>query len=62
VAVGHDTVERVVTPLGTVPADHVDPPLFDTRIEAKLPPSSPTATHVVDPAAHDTARTFGIGV
>jgi hypothetical protein len=36
--------------------------LFDTRIEAKLPPSSPTATQVVDPAAHDTARTFGIGV
>jgi hypothetical protein len=34
VAVGQDTVERLVTPLGTVPADHVDPPLFETRIDA----------------------------
>ena len=51
-----------MTPLGTVPADHVDPPSLETRIEAKFPPSSPTATQVLDPVAQDTARTFGSGV
>jgi hypothetical protein len=34
VAEGQVTLERVVTPLGTLPVDHVDPLLFETRIDA----------------------------
>jgi hypothetical protein len=54
-----------VTPEGGGLLDHVEPPSFDTMIEATLPPSSPTATQVVELAevfgAHETARTFTAG-
>jgi hypothetical protein len=55
-----------VTPEGTVESDQVVPPLLVTMMEAKFPPSSPTATHVAvvaeELAAHETACTFVSGV
>jgi hypothetical protein len=63
---GQETVDSVVTPEGTVESDQVEPPLLVTMMEAKFPPSSPTATQVADAAeeldAQATARTFTSGV
>jgi hypothetical protein len=59
---GQETVARLEIPEGGDDSVHVDPPSFETRIDAKpLPPSSPTATQVLDDGAHETAFTLGSG-
>ena len=62
---GHDTVESVVTPDGGFESDHVAPPFWVTMMEATLPPSSPTATQVVEPGvalgAQETPLTLASG-
>jgi len=64
-AEGQETVESELTPAGGAAVDQVAPPSFVTMIEAKFPPSSPTATQVEELAeglgAHETARTLGSG-
>jgi hypothetical protein len=59
-------VDSVVTPAGGVESDHVEPPFWVTMMEATLPPSSPTATQVVELTmalgAQETALTLASGV
>jgi len=59
-------VDSVVTPDGGVESDHVAPPFWVTMMEATLPPSSPTATQVVEPGAalgaQETPLTSASGV
>jgi hypothetical protein len=56
----------VVTPDGGVESDHVAPPFWLTMTEATRPPSSPTATQVVElgdeSGAQETALTLASGV
>jgi len=54
-------VERLVTPGGGDASDQLDPSLFVTMTEATCPPSSPTATQVVEIGAQETALTFASG-
>ena len=51
-----------MTPRGGVASDQLDPSLFVTMTEATCPPSSPTATQVVEIGAHETALTFASGL
>ena len=59
-------MESVVTPGEAADLDHVAPPFWLTMTEATLPPSSPTATQVVELGsafgAQETADTFDSGV
>jgi hypothetical protein len=55
-----------MTPAGGAERDQVDPPSSVTMMEARWPPSSPTATHVAELGdaefgAHETADTFTCG-
>ena len=65
-AEGHETADSVVTPAGGADSDHVAPPFWLTMTEATLPPSSPTATQVVELGdafgAQETADTLDSGV
>ena len=51
-----------MTPGGGDASDQLDPSLFVTMTEATCPPSSPTATQVVEMGAHETALTFASGL
>ena len=55
-----------VTPDGGVESDQVLPPFWVTMMEATMPPSSPTATQVVELAvasgAHETELTLVRGL